>query len=470
MEKGFSLPFCSLFFIVATVAVSIMTGCAGIVPPSGGPRDTLAPKLVTAMPKDSATNALPEKINLLFDEFVEFNEINQRCIVSPIPKKSPFFDHKLNKVVIRLRDSLEPNTTYTIDLGQSIKDINEGNLLKDLTYTFSTGNKIASGCLSGKTVLAESGLVDSTLIAVLYKNLDDTAIYKSNPRYMARINGKGNFRFKNIERGWYNVFVLPNEYLKRYDDSTKLFGFLKNPLWIDDATAPVSFLVYQEEKRKTKKSPPKEKEQDTKKAKEKPPLKYEIGLEGNKQDLLEDLKIRFGNKLMKWDSSKLVLMDTDWVPIKGARFLLDTSRTIAQLAYPWKENMYFRLLLTAGAAEDSNGAKVLKNDTLRFSTKSEAEYGSVKLKFMGLDPSKNPKILLLSNESIEGTYPLKNGVFQRKLFRPKEYTVRLLYDLDNNGEWTPGSFKDCKQPEEVIDNKWKINVKANWDNESEFSL
>ena len=58
-------------------------------------------------------------------------------IVSPVPTNMPTVTRKLNTVTVKLRDTLEPNTTYSINFGNTIKDVNEGNQMKDFTYTFS---------------------------------------------------------------------------------------------------------------------------------------------------------------------------------------------------------------------------------------------------------------------------------------------------------------------------------------------
>ena len=113
-------------------------------------------------------------------------------------KNNPLIEYKLKNVTIKLKDSLEANTTYTINFGKSIRDVNEGNEAKNFTYTFSTGNSIDSNTLSGKIILAEDGKIDSTLIAILHRNTNDTAIYKTKPRYIAKLKGDGSFTFKNL--------------------------------------------------------------------------------------------------------------------------------------------------------------------------------------------------------------------------------------------------------------------------------
>ena len=47
-------------------------------------------------------------------------------------------------MVITLKDTLKPNTTYSIDFSDAIQDNNEGNPLPDFGFTFSTGSVIDS--------------------------------------------------------------------------------------------------------------------------------------------------------------------------------------------------------------------------------------------------------------------------------------------------------------------------------------
>lgn len=132
------LGFLGILAILAALSTS-ETGCANIVPPSGGLRDSIPPVLVKATPRDSSTRFEGKTINLVFDEFVQVDNFSQNVIISPLPRVLPGQTSKLNTISVRLRDSLEANTTYTINFGNSIKDINEGNVMKEFTYVFSTG-------------------------------------------------------------------------------------------------------------------------------------------------------------------------------------------------------------------------------------------------------------------------------------------------------------------------------------------
>src|SRR5882757_3807287 len=116
-----------VFAILICFTVISSPGCANVVPPMGGARDSIPPVLLKVTPRDSSVNFTGNKINFTFDEYVDIDNFSQNAIISPVPRGMPQPSRKLNTLSIHLRDSLEPNTTYTIDFGKSIKDVNEGN-------------------------------------------------------------------------------------------------------------------------------------------------------------------------------------------------------------------------------------------------------------------------------------------------------------------------------------------------------
>jgi PBP1b-binding outer membrane lipoprotein LpoB len=138
------------------------TGCANIVPPQGGLRDSLPPVLEKADPGDSSKNFKGNRITFTFDEFIDVQSIQENLMVSPLPNETPIVDYKLKIVTVKLKDTLEQNTTYTLNFRDAVRDVNEGNIYKNFTYTFSTGPYIDSLQLAGKVILAETGRADST--------------------------------------------------------------------------------------------------------------------------------------------------------------------------------------------------------------------------------------------------------------------------------------------------------------------
>src|SRR4051812_43805798 len=119
-----------IFISIILISAICGPGCANMIPPEGGLRDTLPPKLLKATPADSSRNFNDDRLNFVFDEFVDLNNVQQNLLISPIPKVFPVVEYKLRTITVKL-DSLEPNTTYTFNFANAIKDVNEGNLLKD---------------------------------------------------------------------------------------------------------------------------------------------------------------------------------------------------------------------------------------------------------------------------------------------------------------------------------------------------
>ncbi len=465
----------TLFIILSILKIFALSSCANIIPPGGGPRDSLPPVLIKATPADSSLHFNANRITLTFNEYVQLDpQLLQSIITSPNPVQSPYAESHLQTVTVRLKDTLQPNTTYSINFGRSIKDVNEGNPYKNFTYVFSTGNNIANGELSGKVLLAETGTSDSTLIVILHKNLNDSAIKKDRPYYYASLDSAGRFSFHYLAYGTYVVYVLPNDYSKKYDDSTKMFAFLNAPVTIDSTVSqPLVLYAFNEYKpsketnnataNNSNNTPAKKKPADTTKT-----ITFNTNLQ-KVQDLLSDFIINFKTPLQHYDSSKISLSDTNFhaMPFK---ITADSSLTTFAINYSWKEDEYFKLIIQKDAFTDSSGRTLAKNDTISFKTSSESQYGSIRLRFPNLELGKNPVLQLLQNKIVVDSVTLTSAEFYRKLYKPGDYNLRILFDSDKNMTWTPGNFELKKQPEIVIDIPRKITIKQNWDNEININL
>lgn len=473
---GITFLGCSFIWLIIIITGS---SCANIIPPGGGPKDTIAPRLVSSLPKDSSNYVSTKQIVLTFDEYVEMKDAQANLIISPYPKNFPIVDYKLKNVTVKLRDSLEYNTTYSFDFGNSVKDVNEGNIAKNFKYVFSTGKTVDYNKFSGSVILAETGKFDSTLIVILHKNLNDTAIMKNRPRYYTRVDSKGHFSFSNLPEGKFAVYVLPNDYSKKYDDSTKVFGFLDTAITISDSTPPVVIYAYAEVKAMPKSpsvnvnnaNPGKNAPQGKNAPKEDKRLRISTNLENGQQDVLKpSLQLIFSRKLRKVDSTKIILTDTNYHPLADYHISLDSTKTRIAIQYNWLTDENFRLLLAKDAVTDTTGTMLTKGDTLKFSTKKETDYGSIKLRFANPDFSKNLVLQLIQTDKIVESIPITSKEINRKLYEPGEYELRVLYDRNKNGIWDTGNFKKKIQPEVVHFINKKLLVKANWDNEMDVPL
>src|SRR5678809_789864 len=139
--------------IISIVKIVVLTGCANMIPPSGGDRDSLPPLLIKASPPDSSKGFNTRTITFTFDEFIEQPQnIFKNLLVSPTPSIPPNVETKLRTLTVKIKDTLEPNTTYYYNFGDAIKDVNEGNVLHNFSYIFTTGNILDTLQLSGKVL------------------------------------------------------------------------------------------------------------------------------------------------------------------------------------------------------------------------------------------------------------------------------------------------------------------------------
>lgn len=441
-----------------------------MIPPSGGLRDSLPPKLFSALPKDSASNVSPKNIILTFDEYVSVQDVQRNLIVSPTLKYEPLVDYKLRNVTLKIKDTLEANTTYSFNFGEAIKDVNEGNIARGFTYVFSTGATVDYHTYKGKVYLAETGKIDSELIVILHNNLADSAITKLKPRYYTHLNGKGEFTFKYLPAGRFNVYVLKNTFTKKYDDSTLVFAFSNQPVEVNENTKPDTLYAYEEVKAKPI-SPVSSALKLPGTNRDDKRLRYATNFDNGQQDLLSPFILTFNRKIKQFDSTKILLTDSNFVPLKGYTVKRDSTNTKLVISYSWKELTPFRLLLPKEAIADSAGTGLTKTDTLRFITKKEADYGSLRLRFGNLDLQKNPVLQLVQNGNIVESVVLKEPEFKRKLIIPGSYDLRILFDANRNGVWDTGHFPGKKRQPEIVRSIAKpLVIRPNWDNEVTIPL
>lgn len=455
-----------LFIYLASFAVS----CANIVPPSGGPRDSIPPYRVKANPTDSAIGVQPKEILIEFNEYINTSNLQDQVVVSPSLKNNPLIESILNKIRIRIKDTLQANTTYSIQFGNAIRDVNEGNIAQNYTYVFSTGNQLDSGKIQGTAVIAETGKIDSTLIVILQPINNDTAIFKNRPVYYSKINGKGKFSFNYLPNNDFNIFVLPNDYTKRYDDSTKVFAFLDKPVSVSNAKDSVHLFAFQAFQKTEKK-----KAVNTKALKRNTPsLRYSKNLDGKEQDLLHSLVLEFETPIHLNDSFPIILADTLNNAVKGFSIKVDTVLgNKVEVNYPWTSNAHFHLLLPQNGIKDSLNNTLIKNDTLVFSTKLKTAYGSCVIKINGFEQYNNPILLLTQDDKIKFSFPINQPTLTIAQLPPGDFQLKILEDTNKNGKWDTGKYgfgQSNKQPEKVWNLPQKLNIRADWDNELNITI
>ena len=478
IHNGLYFPI--LFILVLFGAIG-HSGCANIIPPTGGPRDTIPPHLVSSVPVDSAKRFIEKKIVLNFSEYIDGKDIRTELLVNPVPKIDPIIDTKLKVVTIRLKDTPQLHTTYSLQFGKGIKDVNEGNVLRNFTYVFSTGDTIDRGELEGNVLIANTGRPDSTLVAILHTNFDDSAVIKDRPRYIARLDSVGRFHFRYVKPGKYALYALKDEGgSHKYLSKAQLFAYTDAPVTVGGSGTSETLYAYSEVA-ETKKSgtggatsttpapaPKKPKKEDTR-------LQVTSNISSGQFDVLDSFRLTFSSGLKVYDSIQIRFTDEDFQDIDGKqyRWVRDTTSRIVSLLYAWPTDTRYHIIIPRTFGQDSMGRKLLQDDTLSFRTKKDIDYGEVQIRVTNLSLTLNPVLQFVQGDKVKYSFPFYNRRVVRKLlFPPGEYELRILYDTNHNGVWDPGSFFGDvkKQPEKVITIRKKMNVKANWDNDWDTTL
>ena len=213
--------------ILGAMVILTWFGCAQQVAPTGGPKDETPPKVMSEIPENLSTDFNAKEIVISFDEFIQLKSPLEQVVISPPLSKPPSYLLKQRSLVIKFDQTLSPNTTYTINFGESIGDNNEGNILQNYVYVFSTGAHLDSMEVKGRLVDAITGDGEKGAVVMLYKSEEDSLPRTTLPDYFGRTSDDGNFHIKHVADQPYRIFALKDENSNyKFDVGTEKIGFL----------------------------------------------------------------------------------------------------------------------------------------------------------------------------------------------------------------------------------------------------
>jgi len=207
------------YFILAVILTQLILSCANKGTITGGEKDVKPPVVISCDPENFSRNISEKKIHIKFDEYFQLKDIKSQLIISPPLENDPEIDPHGKNLNIDLNDELLENTTYTLNFGNSIVDLNEGNILNNFLFVFSTGEILDSLIIKGKVEDAFTGKAVENVFVMLYKEVEDSIPYKKIPVYISKTDKEGKFSINNIHEGSYKLFALKeeiNNYI--YDD------------------------------------------------------------------------------------------------------------------------------------------------------------------------------------------------------------------------------------------------------------
>lgn len=512
-----------MIFIVLVIVLS----CAVQKAPLGGKKDETPPVLDTLKSTPNyLTNFDLEKVVLRFDEFIELKNAFEQIVYSPPLKTKPEIVQRGKKITLKFpaTDTLKANTTYTINFGEAIVDLNEGNPLTNFRYVFSTGDIIDSLSIRGSVIDDATNEPSEGTLIMLYDQLSDSIVYKEQPYYFAKTNASGRFEIQNLRSDTFKVFVLADENLNlKYDDGESI-GFLDTFIYVTDSTpADLELNLFKPdlpiELRKDDFVPYKikfefDQSPDTVSVRSKrdsiywieevrgdslilwhdnsvpndtfyvlgdtidykrrvfrgelEPTSFSKSNLGRKGKLKpnEAIELEFKYAIKDFDPKLFELSDSLVRSIENLTRDTLNPRKI-NIEYPFKYGDTMALYILPGAINLINGNV---NDTIQelIIPESKENYGTLFLTVDSLDTEQQYILELFDGDRlylsrvIEGE---KQAKFTFPLLPPKTFDVRLTLDRNRNGKWDPGSYIQKTQSE-----KWQLTtleaLRENWELEA----
>lgn len=208
--------------------------CANPVAPSGGPKDTTPPRLLKdKSTANEQTNYTPKSIVLYFDEYVEVQNPGRNVIISPPLDPKPDYEVGSDylKIDFTKADSLQKNTTYSLNFDNAVSDFNEGNPVENLLFVFSTGDFLDSLELLVEVIDKEKKPVEGITVMLYPAAENDSVVVKSLPSYFSKTNKQGEANLRYLREGVYKIFGLQDDNLTlKYDIPTAAIAFKKEPI------------------------------------------------------------------------------------------------------------------------------------------------------------------------------------------------------------------------------------------------
>jgi len=205
-----------IFFSIVTLLLLSLVNCAKRGFPSGGDPDKEPPKMVKSQPEEFTINFDEKRIRIYFDEYIKIKDVRKQLIISPPIKEGGYIIYPQGNaskyIDIQILDTLQPNTTYSFNFGQSIVDNNEENPYDYFKYVFSTGSYIDSLEVGGSIVDAIDRSPEKFVSVMLYEvdsMYNDSTIYKKTPTYITNtLDSITDFKLENLRAGTYKMIAL----------------------------------------------------------------------------------------------------------------------------------------------------------------------------------------------------------------------------------------------------------------------
>lgn len=154
------------------VLCGLLFACAVMEAPTGGPEDTVPPRVVATVPAPDSTGVdRGSDVTIGFDEQLDGDSFKNRIFTYP-PLDFKSIKVKGERVVIAFEELL-PETTITVLVKAGYLDNHQVKSSTPIVFSFATDRRIAAGSISGKILFKRKP--DSTGVAAIFA-VADTAV------------------------------------------------------------------------------------------------------------------------------------------------------------------------------------------------------------------------------------------------------------------------------------------------------
>ncbi|RED94132.1 Ig-like domain-containing protein [Marinoscillum furvescens] len=230
-------------FSILIILDLLTSQCANPLTPTGGPKDTIPPTLISSTPEDQSLLFDKTEIVLSFDERVTAEKLKSNLVITPIYESKFKTLVKKNIVTIQFEEDFEDSTTYTLNFFDGITDITEKNAAENLIIAFSTGNYIDSLSIIGAVKDLFSNKPMEKMIVGLYRITDSLDFKKDKPTYFTSTDEYGAFKLQNIKANNYRLLAFKDENRNLlFDAATEAYGFKADTLKLVESITDSLFI------------------------------------------------------------------------------------------------------------------------------------------------------------------------------------------------------------------------------------
>jgi len=235
----------------------VLVSCARVGSPIGGKKDSIAPKMIGSNIDTTRVNVPRDikKLRIDFDEYIMLKDVSKNLIISPPIQYSKIIPSSMgNKYLeIEWKDTLQANTTYNFNFGNSVVDLNESNPLPYFNFAFSTGDKLDDLYISGTISDALGSEKNSegkerNMVVGLYQ-VKDTMNYRQKPYYITKADPDGYFELNYLTPGKYRIIGFDDENNNSiYDLGKENVAFQKQEINLEASVSGIKLRTFPSKK------------------------------------------------------------------------------------------------------------------------------------------------------------------------------------------------------------------------------